>query len=80
MTREEILINSIWTSGKINVYSEFFQKEVRLDLLTSNYNLKNTEKIISERFVQAINDFLNLPVESSPLIKKITVQALFRML
>lgn len=48
----------------------FFRK-VRLDLLTSNYNLKNTEKIISEGFVQAINDFLNLPVESSPLIKKL---------
>ncbi|CAH8282722.1 hypothetical protein EV196_101577 [Mariniflexile fucanivorans] len=69
MTREEILINSIWTSGKMNVHSKFFKKEVRLDLFTSDYNLKNTDKIISEKFVKAVNDFLNLPVESKSLMK-----------
>ncbi|MEL6719443.1 MAG: hypothetical protein AAFP82_12065 [Bacteroidota bacterium] len=59
MTREDILINSVWTIGKMNVYSNFFQQQVRLDLLTSDYNLKNTSHIISERFVQAVNDFLS---------------------
>lgn len=71
MTREEILINSIWTSGKMQVYSNFFQKEVRIDLFTSNYNLKNTDKIVSEKFVLAVNDFLQLPTDSSTLLKKL---------
>lgn len=71
MTRGEILINSVWTLGKLNVYSHFFKKEVPIDLYTSDYNLKNTEKIISEKFVQQVNDFLNLSEQSKPLMQKL---------
>ncbi|MBF9220450.1 DUF6985 domain-containing protein [Hymenobacter ruricola] len=69
MTREEILLNSIWTEAKLLVYSGFFQKEVQMDLLASDYNLKNTSKIISEKFTQSVNDFLNLPEQSKPLMQ-----------
>lgn len=71
MTREEILINSIWTSGKMKVYSPFFKKEIRIDLFTSDYSLKHTERIMSENFVQAVNDFLNLPNDSQALMKQL---------
>ncbi|MEO1623515.1 MAG: hypothetical protein AAFV25_00055 [Bacteroidota bacterium] len=71
MTREDILLNSIWTSGKLIVHSLFFQAEVRIDLLTSEYNLKNTHQIISEKFVQCINDFLQLPGEGRPLMQQL---------
>ncbi|MCI4671814.1 MAG: hypothetical protein MRZ79_26970 [Bacteroidia bacterium] len=69
MTREEILINSIWTSGKMNVYSKFFKQEVRLDLFTSDYNLRSTQAILSEKFVEAVNDFLNLSSTSRSLMQ-----------
>ena len=71
MTREEILINSVWTSGKLKVYSAFFKKEVRIDLLTSEYNLKNTEHIISEKFTQCVNDFLTLSELHKPLMQQL---------
>lgn len=71
MTREEILISSIWTSGKLTAYSNFFKKEVRIDLFTSMYNLKNTNKIVSEKFVQTVNDFFNLSVVCKPLMEKL---------
>lgn len=71
MTREEILINSVWTSGKLKVYSAFFKKEVRIDLLTSEYNLKNTELIISEKFTQCVNDFLTLSEHHKPLMQQL---------
>ena len=74
MTREEILLNSIWTSGKLTVFSPFFEQEVRLELFTSEYNLKNTHQIISEQFVQMVNDFLTLSEEYKPLMKDLLYQ------
>lgn len=71
MTRDEILINSIWTNGKLLAYSEFFQKEVRMELLTSDYNLENTNEIISEKFTQSINDFLALSEQHKPLMRSL---------
>jgi len=71
MTREEILINSIWTSGKLMAYSTFFNKEIRLELLTSDYNLDSTNAIISERFVQTVNDFLTLSGKDRPLMESL---------
>ncbi|MEM6764053.1 MAG: hypothetical protein AAF655_03980 [Bacteroidota bacterium] len=71
MTREDILLNSIWTSGKMMVYSDFFRQEVQLSLFTSDFNLKNTKHIISEKFVETLNDFLNLSENSKPLIKQL---------
>jgi len=74
MTREEILRKSIWTMGKLTVYSDFFQQEVRLDLFTSDYNLENTNEIISSSFTQAVNDFLHLPMQCKPLMQKLLYQ------
>lgn len=53
------------------VYSGFFEREVRVNLFTSDYNLRNTHHIISEKFVQAINDFLNLSIEEKPLMESL---------
>ncbi|MDO7877528.1 hypothetical protein Q5H93_22505 [Hymenobacter sp. ASUV-10] len=74
MTRDEILINSIWTNAKLLAYSEFFGKEVRLDLLTSDYNLENTHEIVSAKFTQAVNDFLALPTQYKPLMQRLLYQ------
>lgn len=74
MTREEILRKSIWTMGKLTVYSDFFQQEVRLDLFTSDYNLENTNEIISSSFTQAVNDFLHLSTQYKPLLQKLLYQ------
>jgi hypothetical protein len=74
MTREEILRKSIWTMGKLTVYSDFFQQEVRLDLFTSDYNLENTNEIISSSFTQAVNDFLHLSTQYKPLMQKLLYQ------
>ncbi len=71
MTREDILLNSIWTAGKMMVYSKFFEEEVELSLLTSDFNLKNTKHIISEKFVKTLNDFLNLLEDSKSLMKQL---------
>ena len=71
MTREEILVNSIWTEGKLNVYSAFFAQEVRIDLVTSKYNLDSTHKIISAKLTQAVNDFLTLAEHYKPLMQKL---------
>ena len=71
MTRNDILLNSIWTSGKLLAYSEFFGKEVRIDLLTSDYNLENTHEIISAQFTHAVNDFLTLSEQYKPLMKSL---------
>lgn len=71
MTRKDILINSIWTSGKMNVHSDFFEREVQINLFTSDYNLKNTAAIISEKFVLTINDFLILSKDCKPLMKEL---------
>jgi len=74
MTREEILLQSIWTMGKLTVHSDFFQQEVRLDLFASHYNLENTAAIISSTFTQAVNDFLRLPEQYKPLMQKLLYQ------
>ena len=71
MTREEILIKSIWTTGKMKVHSNFFEKDVNVDLLVSDFNLEETHEIISEKFVQGVNDFLNLSVDFKPLMKRL---------
>jgi hypothetical protein len=71
MTRDEILLNSIWTSGKLVAYSNFFRQEVKLDLLTSEYNLESTSEIISANFTQAVNDFLALSEQYKPLMQKL---------
>lgn len=74
MTREDILLNSIWTSGKMNVHSPFFQQEIRIDLYTSSYNLTHTKTIISKKMVDTVNDFLLLSVEYKPLMQKLLYQ------
>ena len=74
MTREEILRKSIWTMGKLTVYSDFFQQEVRLDLFASDYNLENTNEIISSSFTQAVNDFLHLSTQYKPLMQNLLYQ------
>ncbi|MES2456341.1 MAG: hypothetical protein V4594_12405 [Bacteroidota bacterium] len=71
MTRDNILQNSIWTEAKLNVYSSFFQKEVKLQLFTSDFNLENTQSIISERFVETVNDFISLSEKDKPLMKSL---------
>lgn len=55
----------------MKVHSNFFEKEVTVDLLTSDFNLENTDEIISEKFVQAVNDFLGLSIDNRPLMKKL---------
>ncbi len=74
MTREEILINTIWTVGKLMVYSPFFNREIRISLITSEYNLNHTKTILSDKFVQAINDFLQLSEVEKPLMQKLIFQ------
>lgn len=66
MNRDDILRNSIWTEGKMVLFSPFFEQEVTINLYTSEKALRFTESIISERFVQTVNDFLNLPAEVKP--------------
>lgn len=54
--------------GKINLYSEFFQQEVRIDLFTSDKSLRHTNQIISDKLVQTVNDFLALEVSEKELM------------
>jgi hypothetical protein len=74
MTREEILLQSIWTMGKLTVHSDFFQQEVSLDLFASDYNLESTTAIISSQFTATVNDFLRLPEQYKPLMQKLLYQ------
>ena len=71
MTRTDILLNSVWTEGKMTVHSPFFNQEVRVDLVASLYNLKHTKSIISERFVAAVNDFLTLSEAHKPRMESL---------
>jgi len=74
MTRDEILLNSIWTEAKLVVHSPFFNQQVRVDLVTSDYVLKHVTSIISETLVQTLNDFLTLSEQYQPLMKKLIYQ------
>ena len=74
MTREEILLHSVWTMGKLTVHSDFFQQAVRLDLFTSDYNLENTAAIVSSNFTEAVNDFLRLSERYKPLMQQLLYQ------
>lgn len=71
MTREEILINSVWERGKMMAYSPFFNKEIEVELIVSTYALKYIETIISEKFVQTVNDLLALPETERPLMQSL---------
>jgi len=71
MNREEILLNSIWVEGKLKLYSEFFQEEVRIDLFTSEKSLRYTDHIISDKLVQTVNDFLSFEVSEKELMAKL---------
>ncbi|TPN83490.1 DUF6985 domain-containing protein [Aquimarina algicola] len=72
MTREEILINSIWTDAKMKVFSSFFNTEITVNLYAHPYSLQHVEgPIISEKMVQTINDVLQLDASSLPLMKSL---------
>ena len=71
MTREEILLNSIWVEGKLNVYSDFFEKEIRIELFPSENNLRGTNEIFPDKMVQTVNDFLALSSDYKPLMKEL---------
>ncbi|MEO0468917.1 MAG: hypothetical protein AAF206_04790 [Bacteroidota bacterium] len=74
MTREQILLNSIWIEGKIKLFSPFFQQEVIVNLCPSEYRLKDTHEIISAKMVQQVNDFLNLSDDQKGLMQKLLWQ------
>ncbi len=71
MTRNDILLQSIWTEGKLHVSSNFFGQTVVLELFPSEHTLSHTEHIISEQFVQAVNDFINLSEADKPLMSQL---------
>ena len=71
MSREEILLKSIWVEGKLKLYSKFFQEEVEVNLYPSEKSLSHTDHIISEKLVQTLNDFLELEVSEKGLMCKL---------
>lgn len=74
MTREEILMNSIWVEGKLPLKSPFFDQIVTVNLLTSDKTLRYTTSILSDKMVQKVNDFIQLPATARPLMAKLLHQ------
>jgi hypothetical protein len=74
ISRNDILLNSIWTEGKLLLDSPFFNKKVVLMLYTSPLQLKYTEHIISDKMVASVQDFLNLTERSRDLMERLLYQ------
>lgn len=72
MNREQILINAVWESAKMQVYAPFFEKEVEIWLTADMKSLRHIEgDIISQTMVDTVNDFLKLDKNNLPLMKKL---------
>lgn len=72
MTRNEILQNSIWEQAKMNLCSPFFNQNVTVNLYAHFKSLRHIEgDIISDKMVQAVNDFLSLNDDAKPLMKSL---------